>query len=334
MKMIAVCVLLMCMAGLVIYATAAALGQRRPPPAAPPHLVVAVRTAQSETVPRLRVLTLNTFLRPAPVNHHGMHGDAKWQRLIPLVAQVLLHHDVLALQEVWAFRKQLTSLLRAAGFVHILMPQPAARGTMVDSGLVIASRFPFARVRKMTFRDAAGCKPAGPDRHASKGALYAAIEAPNHKQYHVFNTHMQATYTREPSASEAAALHCQLDALLRFVADNTAAASDTAAAAVIVAGDLNVPPEWVRPTMEAAGLRDVLRPDDATPTIHIVYDADGRELSTVTRMCAKCAARYAGYAPVAVRVDHVWVQHVSVHAARVVPTHGVSDHDGVFAEVH
>ena len=328
MMKIAVCVMLvMCMAGLVIYATAAAVHVKP----SPHHLVVAVRTAQSETVPRLRVLTLNTFLRPAPVNHHGMHGDAKWQRLIPLVARILLPHDVLALQEVWAYRKPLMSMLRSAGFVHIVLPQPAARGAIIDSGLVIASRFPITHVRRILFRDR-GCKAAGPDRYASKGVMYAAITAPNDKQYHVFNTHMQATYTREPSPFEAATLRCQLDVLLQFVAE---VIHPSAAAPIIVAGDLNMPPvEWVRATMQASGFRDVLAADDATPTIHIVYGADGRELSTVTRMCAKCAALYAGYTPVTMRVDHVWVQHVNVHAAHVVPTHGVSDHDGLFAEVH
>jgi endonuclease/exonuclease/phosphatase family metal-dependent hydrolase len=246
-----------------------------------------------------------------------MHGDAKWQRLIPLVAQLLLPHDVLALQEVWAFRKQLLSMLHAAGFAHMVLPAPAARGTLIDSGLVIASRFPVTEVRRLSFRDdGGGCTPSGPDRHASKGALHAAVTAPNGKRYHVFNTHMQATYSRQPSAAEAATLRCQLGALMRFVQDAAA------------------PAGGVLPTMRAAGFQDVLPAADATPTVHIVYGADGKELSTVTRMCAKCAARYASHPLVAMRVDHLWVRGLAVHSARVVPTEGASDHDGVLAEVH
>ena len=320
-----VCVLV-CMAGLCAYAARTAA---KPP--STPQLALAVRTAQHYRAPRLRVLTLNTFLRPAPVNHHSMHGDAKWQRLIPLVAQLLLPHDVLALQEVWAFRKQLLSMLHAAGFAHMVLPAPAARGTLIDSGLVIASRFPVTEVRRLSFRDGGGggCTPSGPDRHASKGALHAAVTAPNGKRYHVFNTHMQATYGRQPSAAEAATLRCQLGALMRFVQDAAAPALG-----VVVAGDFNVPPAWVLPTMRAAGFQDVLPAADATPTIHIVYGADGKELSTVTRMCAKCAARYASHPLVAMRVDHLWVRGLAVHSARVVPTEGASDHDGVLAEVH
>ena len=316
------------LAGLCVYAVRAA---KLAPPPSTPQLALAMQTARSAAAgPRLRVLTLNTFLRPVPVNHHGIHGDAKWERLIPLVAQLLLPHDVLALQEVWAFRRQLLSMLRAAGFAHIVLPQPAAHGALIDSGLVIASRFPITEARRVLFRGgASGCKPAGADRHASKGVLYAAVAAPNGQRYHVFNTHLQATYTREPSAAEAAALRCQLAALVRFV-DAHAPGGEAA----IVAGDFNMPPHWARPAMRAAGFRDVLREDDATPTIHIVYDADGRELSTVTRMCAKCAARYAGHPLVAVRLDHLWVRRLGVHSARVLPTHGASDHDGLRAEVH
>ncbi|KNE56453.1 hypothetical protein AMAG_02258 [Allomyces macrogynus ATCC 38327] len=176
----------------------------------------------------LRIMTYNFFLRPPFVSDY--HGDSKDQRLSEFIARVLPRYDLLALQETFAGYSTRVSALEAAaaalGFVgHVRGPAGSflRGGYLIDSGLLVLSRWPIVRHAKLTYSSAVTV-----DKLASKGASYSHHVHPTRQDLHlhVFNTHLQASYETEPDFESDASVRCrseQLRELAEFVHDHVRA---------------------------------------------------------------------------------------------------------------
>ena len=141
---------------------------------------------------RLRVLTLNLFLRPPLVKNN--ESDYKDLRTAYFIQHVFPLYDLICLQEVFGFmnyrKSQLIEEAKLAGFYYIAeSPQPGAfSGYMIDGGLLILSRLPIVEREFEVYRDS-----AMPDSMAQKGVLYAQIQA-GKENLHIFTSHMQSSY--------------------------------------------------------------------------------------------------------------------------------------------
>eukprot|EP00656_Telonema_subtile_P006828 TRINITY_DN13181_c0_g1_i3.p1 TRINITY_DN13181_c0_g1~~TRINITY_DN13181_c0_g1_i3.p1 ORF type:complete len:416 (+),score=73.94 TRINITY_DN13181_c0_g1_i3:188-1435(+) len=247
-----------------------------------------------------RVLTLNAFLRVVGVNHE--HSDLKDERIEQLVA-ILPSFDVVLLQEaVSAASSRRSTIIKAAhraGLVHTVLP-PAAKAlsrNMIDSGLMILSRFPIHKEGSLTFK--AACYI---DQICAKGALYAQVRMSPTHTLHVFNTHLQSFYSLKDHTAHDIQQQ-QLQQLTEFIHEQV---GDNTAAVVVLGGDFNIPraadcalvhvsgqaiigaDELLLGKTKESGLIEVCGPNPA-PTMSVLFDrSSGKEVSTTHEMCSKC----------------------------------------------
>ncbi|KAI8912992.1 Endonuclease/exonuclease/phosphatase, partial [Powellomyces hirtus] len=163
-------------------------------------------------MPRVRLLTLNFFLRPPGISERGSQGDWKNERLALFAATQFAQYDVIALQETFASlsgrRATLIALARQHGFAYVAEGKPHRIWALrVDAGLIVLSRFPVVARDEWTF----GRGTEIGDWLAAKAVLYACIELPNNsiesttttttttttrpRRLHLFSTHFQSTDT-------------------------------------------------------------------------------------------------------------------------------------------
>ena len=141
----------------------------------------------------IKLLTYNLFLRPVVKNNES---DYKYERL-DVFSSLLADYDIICNQEVFIglnkFKQSLVSMAAKAGFLyHVAPPAPYFwNREMIDSGLVILSRFPILEQDYLIYsKSVLDCCLA------QKGALYAKIDI-NGNYLHLFNTHLQANYYRD-----------------------------------------------------------------------------------------------------------------------------------------
>mmetsp|Transcript_25463 Transcript_25463/g.39905 ORF Transcript_25463/g.39905 Transcript_25463/m.39905 type:complete len:257 (+) Transcript_25463:135-905(+) len=109
-------------------------------------------------------------------------------------------YDIICLQEMFgAFswrRAKFIAEAKNLGFCHHFSSpvgmQTLLGGFLVDGGLLILSKFPFAAQRCLTFS-----RGNHSDAVAAKGALYVLIQPSPGQFLHIFNTHPQASYPEE-----------------------------------------------------------------------------------------------------------------------------------------
>lgn len=185
---------------------------------------------------QLRVCTFNHFLRPSGVS--AGHDDYKVVRMESFAQHYLPWFDVLLLQEVFtSFGTVKSSLVELAATAGLLHTSGSFRtsNALVDSGLLVISRFPILRTEFCAFE-----KAAGVDRLASKGILLVEIELPPHERYLLFNTHMQAEYCYPSHGSpcdHSEAQESQWNQALEFVAGHRGPR-------MIWGGDFNFSGNW------------------------------------------------------------------------------------------
>ncbi|KAI9096577.1 Endonuclease/exonuclease/phosphatase [Phlyctochytrium arcticum] len=149
--------------------------------------------AHSNDAIRLRVLTLNFFLRPPGVSTKG--GDWKFERLRLFAQTQFSNYDVICLQETFASlssrRNELIQLANDAGLKYISAGKKQAffLKLRVDAGLIVLSRFPIVESDEITFRRGTEIG----DWLAAKGVLYTQLEPVAGRKVHVFSTHFQST---------------------------------------------------------------------------------------------------------------------------------------------
>jgi hypothetical protein len=149
----------------------------------------------------LKLLCYNLFMRPPPVSQRG--NDYKDERMIEVIPK-LQAYDICCFQELFSkANKRRHKICKAAvdfGLKYSTYVKPPSntlkfKFPIIDSGLVILSRFPIIDSDFKRFQSAWGW-----DRFADKGCLYAKILITQRFIIHVFNTHPQAGYGDWPEA--------------------------------------------------------------------------------------------------------------------------------------
>ena len=179
---------------------------------------------------KLRILTLNMFLRPRFIADDGK-DDYKETRLRGFCETYLENFDVICLQECFStmnYRKAwFMKMAVRKGFQH-LFESPAPKfcsGKFVDGGLLLLSRLPFEEEPSfMSFTEGVGA-----DGLADKGVIHACVRLPGLRdadngaghRVHFFCTHLQAAYQRVDWDAAHVQAH-QLAQMREFVDDKTA----------------------------------------------------------------------------------------------------------------
>ena len=132
-------------------------------------------------VDSIKVLSWNVFLRPAILNDNQLdrvQGISDY-----LVAS---NADVVILQEVFhrKARKQLTESLKNTYPYHTKKGPVSFWG--VSSGVVLYSKFPFLKEKKISFK-----KSMGADKLAKKGLVVSLVKIKS-KEVYIVGTHLQA----------------------------------------------------------------------------------------------------------------------------------------------
>jgi endonuclease/exonuclease/phosphatase family metal-dependent hydrolase len=174
----------------------------------------------------LDVLTFNAALLPE------VAASTRQSERAARMAPHLVGYDVLVLQELFINRHRealLAELAAAYPYRSALVGLDGARDLpwRQDGGTVILSRWPIEREAQLLFGDVC----SGSDCLADKGVAYAAVRKGT-RVYHVFTTHAQSVYGRDPPTVRAA----QFGLLRAFVGAQAIPVDEP----VIVAGDLNV----------------------------------------------------------------------------------------------
>eukprot|EP00834_Sanchytrium_tribonematis_P005102 NODE_288_length_10680_cov_0.431245.p5 type:complete len:285 gc:universal NODE_288_length_10680_cov_0.431245:1540-686(-) len=182
----------------------------------------------------MKILTQNIYIRPPLISSNN--GDFKDQRLNEF-KKVLVDYDIVCLQEMFGSfssrRKNLVEYAFSIGFkYHAVGPDRRIfRGKLIDSGLVILSRFPILETKSIQYSSA-----LNPDKLSAKGALFIKIEIQGNPLY-VFNTHLQASYNLHLHEDSPVVLtrKIQLQQFKLFIKNNIQAKDK-----VVVCGDFNV----------------------------------------------------------------------------------------------
>ncbi|KAK4511799.1 uncharacterized protein ATC70_003798 [Mucor velutinosus] len=175
-------------------------------PVALPHIPVSSSSSSSsnghvDTVPTSlpptsspRLLTFNMFMRPPGVKNN--ENDYKNERLDYIINHVLPLHDIITIQEAFAYaNRRIDQLLIAAfdqGFYyHVASPRHYPWDLGGDGGLLILSRYPIKKADRIEFS-----RGVHADWLSFKGALHALIQVGDNKDQlvHVYTTHTQASY--------------------------------------------------------------------------------------------------------------------------------------------
>jgi hypothetical protein len=185
----------------------------------------------------ISILTLNLFLRPPGVRTNA--SDFKDLRASLFVDSVISSFDIICLQEVFetfSSRKNFIKTEAAKkGFIYTHQgPRPSPfRGTFIDSGLLILSRFPILECDHVTYSIGIDV-----DKLSAKGAIYVKVNVYG-RVVHVFTTHLQASYgTTDYSqfAMYRLARRSQLREMKKFIDSKVKNNSELA----IIAGDFNM----------------------------------------------------------------------------------------------
>ncbi|KAI9142005.1 Endonuclease/exonuclease/phosphatase [Paraphysoderma sedebokerense] len=192
----------------------------------------------------VRMLTYNFYIRPPFVAE--LTGDYKDQRLRMFTDTVLNDYDILAFQELFGSyssrRKRFIHAAAERGLKYSAEGPMGSiwKGKLVDSGLLILSRYPIVEMNNVMY-DAGSTV----DKLAAKGATYARIQLSSTRHLHLFNTHLQASYSTTPSISDHSVVTriAQLTQCIDFMKTSLSTHIDSIRSGrdvVIFAGDLNI----------------------------------------------------------------------------------------------
>ncbi|MFK8908283.1 sphingomyelin phosphodiesterase [Streptomyces sp. YS-3] len=197
-------------------------------------------SAAAADVPRLKVLTYNTFLMSTAL--YPNWGQEHRAQAIP-AAPFFQGNDVVVLQE--AFDNSASDALKRTAAAQYPYQTPvvgrskdgwdATSGsysstTPEDGGVTVLSKWPILRKEQVIFKDACGA-----DWWSNKGIAYVVLNV-NGAKVHVVGTHLQSTDSGCGAGEAARDRSLQLKAVKAFLdAKNIPAGEE-----VMLAGDLNV----------------------------------------------------------------------------------------------
>jgi sphingomyelin phosphodiesterase len=141
---------------------------------------------------KLRVMSYNIFLRPPFVNNNG--NDFKNERFREFLKEID-QFDVIALQELFPLGNTRPSYLvkyaHKLGFhwhARSVRPWPFQKN-FLDAGLLILSKYPIVERDYRIYKHGHQV-----DSWVAKQAIYAKIQVSSTQYFHIFTTHMQASY--------------------------------------------------------------------------------------------------------------------------------------------
>ena len=140
----------------------------------------------------IRILTYNIFIRPPLIKNN--EDDWKDERLNDFIKE-MHNYDIICLQEMFSsfsFRKMklISEAVKLGFFYYVESDSPSVTSMcLVDGGLIILSRFPIVNYCYSNYSGGVMV-----DQFVDKGVLYAQIRVKD-SILHLFNTHLQASYT-------------------------------------------------------------------------------------------------------------------------------------------
>ena len=178
----------------------------------------------TEAVIKLSVILWNVWLLPSPIS---IAPKDRAERISPL----LKGHDIVVLNEAFTYK---AALMKGSGYDYnttldgrSLLPWKLR---LVDSGLLVLSRYPFSKVENEIFKDRAGS-----DRFSAKGMIMVRINV-NETEIDIYATHMQAGSSPNRSKQRIS----QVKQLADFINRHSGPANSSRN--VIVTGDMNMGP--------------------------------------------------------------------------------------------
>ncbi len=290
---------------------------------------------------RLRVLTLNVFLRPPMVSHH--HSDFKDERT-HLITTIFPYFDVILLQEVHTclnFRCNhlITEASRHGLRYHYCNHGPSILSRYLsNNGLLILSRYPIESSDCVAFDQCASY-----DTIIEKGCNYIKVNVFPNLPVHIFNTHLQSSYQKNDRICENVR-RCQLKQLEKFMKSKCDLHHD----AIICGGDFNInsrnTTEYKLLNKILNPLTDILEGSDES-SIRIAYDEKGNENNQICTVCKKCQVNIKNGLTEDQRLDYIFYnknntrlkyKHSKILPLRInrpdIDFTSLSDHSGLYAE--
>jgi len=289
---------------------------------------------------RLRVLTLNVFLRPPMVSH--LHNDFKDERT-QLITTIFPYFDIILLQEVHTclnFRCNhiITEAAKQGLHYHYCNYGPSILSRYLsNNGLLILSRYPITSSDCVAFE-----KCASYDTIIEKGCNYIKIQDSSDYPIHIFNTHLQSSYQKVDPVCEQIR-SCQLQQLQTFMKSKCNLKKD----AVICGGDFNInsfnKKEYGHLMSVLEHLKDPLEKSDDF-TIIVPYDKDSKEDNSFCTVCKKCLTLDTCSLDKQ-RLDYIFYNHnnskLKYKTGKILPLRinrsdigfvSLSDHSGIYVE--
>ncbi|HAZ13232.1 MAG: hypothetical protein A2X86_00620 [Bdellovibrionales bacterium GWA2_49_15] len=160
-----------------------------------------------------RLITYN--VKGLPVPFRLKHKE------LPIIAKSIRSFaaDVICFQETFTKRAH---VLKEMPEYRYVVEGPFKKGKIINSGLIIASKYPISHVETLVYK-----KCTGADCFASKGIVVATVRHPTLGEIDVFNTHMNAGKNKKVKWS-------QWGQLIQFVKDHLKSGRQA-----IFAGDFN-----------------------------------------------------------------------------------------------
>ncbi|MFW6057508.1 MAG: sphingomyelin phosphodiesterase [Persicimonas sp.] len=189
---------------------------------------------------RLRVMSYNAFLRPAPVGW-GDKNECRAERIARRLSEQPIPRDIIVLNET--FDKKATRRLAELAeerFPYQALGLPEARGFRTNGGLSILSRYP---IEKWSAERFSRCSGEFNDCLATKGILWALVRVSKDLKVNIVATHMNSGHR---DSSKRAREH-QLDEIREFIDSQ----HQTKRWPTLLMGDLNINGMRYEPRYEA-----------------------------------------------------------------------------------
>ena len=242
---------------------------------------------------KLRVISYNLFLLPdlffCNVLDHK-HSDFKKERS-SLICKYLSNFDIVLFQEVHPyFNFRCSNIIEQAKKKGLIYSYCNLGPTffskyVLSNGLLILSRYPIVSTDYKTFS-----KSYSYDSLMEKGVIYTKVQIHhNIPPIHVFNTHLQASYSKKQIWEEVRL--CQLKEFNEFIYQKANINKDY----VICGGDFNIDyynneyhhlKNLLSPLSDTFGCKNIRTP--IKHTITIPFDKDDNEMSNICLICKHC----------------------------------------------
>lgn len=187
---------------------------------------------------KIRALTYNIFMRPAPVNWRDRNA-CRAQRIADYFSDDAHAHDIIVLTE--SFEPASTQILArstAQTYPHQILSQPPARGLSINGGVSILSPHAIEDWEAVAFER---CHGKWNDCLATKGFVWARIRVSKSLKFNVLATHLNSG----GGAGARATRRAQLAQIRAFLTTHPSIARWP----TLLMGDLNINGlRWEEPT--------------------------------------------------------------------------------------